>query len=284
MQYSNWINFLSSTRPELFLTSQQFASLPIGETKKFVPIDYIDFLSNEWPIKRGIEHDKPYFASFLSKFSVEVIRKPNGEVSLTDPQEEWSVEDANWRSDEEGRMVTGSGDGYTRYISLDDLEGIPTFFFPRPENDDGLTFEEEILERQRINNQMEREKFMRQGTDEEKELISSHTDTELCRMIYGGKNLASFKHLVRSIIRKRKGLSNDVSDSEDEYGLQLDREEEQKELERYESEKTEILANGTPKEKELAMRPREELIDLFDGFFPVSLKRMIEEILEKNIC
>lgn len=121
-------------------------------------------------------------------------------------------------------------DGYSRHILWSRLGEMALIHFNRDETyyRNGLHQKDiSILERE-DHFQKERDKFLREGTEEEKDLMRYSND-QLYSMIENGAMYASFKRVVRAIVRKNNGLryTSTPSDpsswwecSDDEYELE----------------------------------------------------------------
>jgi len=280
----------------LLIAWEQFNNYPENVPQKTIPLESVMFTSESHPNGADIVFEQIYTSKFLEKFLVE-LTKSNGKVKMTDYFHEFKV-DAGMR-DGHGWLCSGSGDGWSRYIHWDNLRAIPDFKFVKSEYYDEeyeTKNEIEYKEKQILARDMERKKFNRIGTDEEKELINNHTDEELEKMIFGGRRLVCLNHLVKSIIRMKNGMTEqDAIDfpcehgdnphgEEDEY-YRIEREErEAKERQDTEDELNNLKLNGTDDQKRIIGDSTvKDIEDKFPFVTPCTITGMVNALVLKEI-
>lgn len=271
----------------LLISQSEFNLFPLEIPQKTVPLDYILFESIEYPIASGITYNQNYNGDFLKKFTVDFTRH-DGRVSMQDYYHEFKLDSCGFDKDDHGFICCGSGDGWSRYVHYDKLGFLPNFYFKKPENDEeGPTNEEKRIEWTGEARFMERAKFNRVGTDEEKELINNYTDEEIEKMIQGGKNLADFRRLVKSVLRKKNGMEDEQAkkfrndEEEDEYYRITREENEASELQEKLDEILILKSNGSVDQKRIVNSlSLEEIENKFVYFRPCSVTKMVDLIIK----
>jgi hypothetical protein len=164
LEYSDWMKYAKDNN--LFFGPKDYADLEPGKKYYAVQIDYIRFLSIEYPDRHNIKIDKIYDpVDFFNKFksgltatgnitkkrkpvirqrgknkccaaleenvaSYEVIVDPYYDKSFGNDKEfkmDLSHVESNWLS-------SGSGDGYSRWMLWNNVAIMPKFYFTSPKD------------------------------------------------------------------------------------------------------------------------------------------------------
>jgi hypothetical protein len=155
MEFDEWVKHLEQNN--LLFTEEEFRSLEPGKSYCFVEVDYLRFLAVEYANNYDIEFDtikKP--SEFYKRIKRHLVF--NGEIKkqksyyhgensevvhgylnfydaiMTDSGD--TLEIGIYRGDNDPFLQSGSGDGYSRWISWDKLDQTPSFYIPITYNTD----------------------------------------------------------------------------------------------------------------------------------------------------
>jgi hypothetical protein len=239
MNFSKVVSYVEND--DLFLKEKEFYEIPIGTRIPLIGLDYLSFLATEYSLKHNIQPDIVYDpVDFFDRFVTVVVRHSDTEFGMESEFEGVNLKHANWRPELDTKyMVTGSGDGYTRYVILPVAKQLPKFFFDiDPES---IEYQHDTKETEKQRWEIERNKFLQQGSEEEKKFVTEFPtyDLIILQLPREHRDYYSMKHTVRQAIRHRNGVKLEsfeermarvedykgdgdypMTDSEDEWDVQ----------------------------------------------------------------
>lgn len=309
MQFSFILQYLQDN--DLFLKQNEWKDIPVHAKLECVGIDILERDIFENSLKYGIKNNQlndP--TTFFDSFITSIIRNTETNFGIECEYQDLKLDHANWRPEKKSNyMLTGSGDGRTRYITMVVAKNLPQFYF----HIDPQSLKNQIKRAKHDQKRwhMEKEKFFRQGTDEEKKFLTEYQTYESVKktLPVGHRSYYSIKHTVRQAIRHRNGihlLSHEerdqkinlycqehphedypMTDSEDEWDIQENAKKQIREEKKWEKEKQFYLQNGSELEKQLVTLPKETLLHMMNGddgyFIETSPKQIIPYLIKHNL-
>ena len=286
MDFTQVITYVEEN--DLFLKEKDFYEIPIGARLPLIGLDYLEFLAAEYSLAHDIKPDVIYDpAEFFDRFVTFVVRHAAQQFGVESEFDGVFVKDANWRHEHDTQyMVTGSGDGYTRYVILPVAKQLPKFFFDI--DPDSLQYQQEMKEVEAKRWDMERNKFLQKGSEEEKKFVTEFPTYDLVKLQLpiGHRNYHSMKHTVRQAIRHRNGVKLEsfeerqarieeeykgedeypMTDSDDEWDIQKKAKLRIEKDRKWEEGKQKYMQNGTDLEKRLVNLPKETLENMIFSY------------------
>jgi hypothetical protein len=131
--YGDWVKYAEKNK--LLFDVKRFNKMEIGERHFIVQVDYMKFLFIEYAKKFGIKEGEVYEpVEFFRKFKSELIKYSNKYNSMAfntkhDKVFQGALTNIGFVVDNKGRLVSGSGDGWSRWMLWSDLETMPKFYF-----------------------------------------------------------------------------------------------------------------------------------------------------------
>lgn len=139
MEFSKWIKYAENNN--LILNVNQYKKLVVGQQYDMVEIDYIKFLYFEYPERYNLEANKVYNPTQLYN-SIKRKKVSTGKITteksfvwkkcckvVEDDVNYYGFEDFNLYESDKGRLASGSGDGFSRWILWENLENMPDVYF-----------------------------------------------------------------------------------------------------------------------------------------------------------
>ena len=146
LEYSEWIKHAEKNK--LFFGPKDYAKIESNKNCYIVQIDYIKFLFIEWAKKFNIKENKIYEPlTFFNSFKSEIItkseckefKKGKGcnyyDITLNTKYDKTfsntKTMEFSFYLTGKDQLTSGSGDGYSRWMSWENLAKMPQFYFKK---------------------------------------------------------------------------------------------------------------------------------------------------------